>query len=1110
MKSVSFCIFLIFYGLIPAAGSTDAIEARLFHEMDIQISPSEHRIEVLDRLNLPRVENGIYIFSLHRGLAPALVDTPGTLTMIPSGGDGIFERYKLIIPKDVQIATLRYAGIIHHPLEAYGKEQSRGFRDSPGTIGEGGVYLQGRTHWYPIFEELDQIEFKLNIQLPEKWKAVSQGHSEPVTHSGRNTIHWECLKPQEEIYLIAAPFHLYEKKFKNISAQVYLRQQDPELARQYMDATGLYMDIYESLLGAYPYSKFALVENFWETGFGMPSFTLLGSRVIRLPFILHSSYPHEILHNWWGNGVYVDYPGGNWCEGLTAYLADHLIKEQRGQGAEHRLQSLQKYTDYALKERDFALADFRGRYSSASEAVGYGKSMMLFHMLRLELGDAQFIAGLRDFYANHLFKRASFEDLRVSFQKVSKKDLKGFFQQWVNGVGAPAISLIKPALKELDKGFELEFTLSQTQAGEAFNLSIPIAITTQDSTKSLQQILHMDTKSRTFKIGLDSRPLRLDIDPEFDLFRALDVEEIPPAFTRVFGSQKMIVILPRAAHSPMKEALEKFAQDFSKMGPEEVNILWDDQIEKLPELNTVAILGWSNRFYPNIVEDLKSYPIDLQVDTFKLEEKPYDKSSHAVAFAYRRPDPRHTPIAFIAAGIPESLVGLGRKLPHYHKYSFLVFEGSEPQNVGKGQWPVQKSPMSAYLQGSVEMASLSKRNPLFVPKKIFDRSRMLADIQFLASEDLQGRGFGEPGLEKAAQYIAKAFAEAGLKPLTGTKQPYFHSFQANGGDPERKVILNNIIGVIPGINPAFASQSLVIGAHYDHLGLGWPSVRHGQKGQIHHGADDNASGIAVLLELARVLKAYPEPPRTIVFVAFSGEEAGRLGSLEYVKNQSLFPASKILAMINLDTVGRLGNNKVLVLGSQSASEWQHIFRGVSYVTGIPTAMVQENLDSSDHNSFHEAGIPAIQLFSGPNSDYHRPSDTMDKIDGEGLVKIAAILKESVEYLAGRKEPLTSTLPDSKQQNDKSPKTNRKVSLGTVPDFSYQGQGYRLDGTVDGSPARNAGLQKGDIILKIENQDVNGLRDLSRILKSLQPGQKISITYQRSQSILSADITLKNN
>ncbi len=122
----------------------------------------------------------------------------------------------------------------------------------------------------------------------------------------------------------------------------FLRKPDQALADRYLDATAQYLEMYRGLLGPYPYSKFALVENFWETGYGMPSFTLLGEQIIRFPFILHSSYPHELLHNWWGNGVFVDLAGGNWCEGLTAYLADHLIAEQRGQGADHRRAILQK------------------------------------------------------------------------------------------------------------------------------------------------------------------------------------------------------------------------------------------------------------------------------------------------------------------------------------------------------------------------------------------------------------------------------------------------------------------------------------------------------------------------------------------------------------------------------------------------------------------------------------------------------------------------------------------------------------------------------------------------------------------------------------------------
>src|SRR5262249_34773097 len=166
-----------------------------------------------------------------------------------------------------------------------------------------------------------------------------------------------------------------------VKALAFLRKPEQALADRYLDATVQYLDMYRGLLGPYPYSKFALVENFWETGYGMPSFTLLGEQVIRFPFILHSSYPHELLHNWWGNGVFVDLAGGNWCEGLTAYLADHLIAEQRGQGAEHRRAILQRVTDYVTPENDFPLTRFLSRHNAVTEAVGYGKTAMVFNML---------------------------------------------------------------------------------------------------------------------------------------------------------------------------------------------------------------------------------------------------------------------------------------------------------------------------------------------------------------------------------------------------------------------------------------------------------------------------------------------------------------------------------------------------------------------------------------------------------------------------------------------------------------------------------------------------------------------------------------------------------
>ncbi len=152
------------------------------------------------------------------------------------------------------------------------------------------------------------------------------------------------------MYLVAGQWTEYARDGAGVTAMAFLRTPDEGLANRYLDATERYIRMYNDLIGPYPYGKFALVENFWETGYGMPSFTLLGPRIIRFPFILTSSYPHEILHNWWGNGVYVDYATGNWCEGLTAYLADHLIQEQRGTATTYRETTLQKYTDYAARE----------------------------------------------------------------------------------------------------------------------------------------------------------------------------------------------------------------------------------------------------------------------------------------------------------------------------------------------------------------------------------------------------------------------------------------------------------------------------------------------------------------------------------------------------------------------------------------------------------------------------------------------------------------------------------------------------------------------------------------------------------------------------------------
>ena len=1100
-------LLLLALSLIPAS-----LQARetVQHDLKVVLYPQENRFAAKDTITVPQKLLPDLQFRLHAELKP-LSPTAG-IRIVQQGsrpGTDSLASFRVTLPSGKNTFTLEYGGIINHPLEAYGKEYARGFKQTPGMISEKGVYLAGSSFWYPVFDE-ELLTFILQVDLPAGWMAVSQGERTLNFKQGNVTsVRWESARPQEEIYLVAARFTEYVQPAGRIKAMVFLRTPDEELALRYLDATARYVVMYEQLIGPYPYRKFALVENFWETGFGMPSFTLLGPKVIRFPFILHSSYPHEILHNWWGNGVFPDYTRGNWAEGLTAYLSDHLIKEQRGQATEYRQAALQKYADYVLSGRDFPLVQFHSRHSSSSEAVGYGKSLMFFHMLRSQLGDKGFGKALQHFYSKNKFQPASFEDLRRSFESVAGEDLRKEFSQWLKQPGAPELRISSASVRVKGNGFILATILEQVQPGSAYYLRIPIAVTMKGQDRAYQAVAIMKQKRLEFEVPLPARPLRLDVDPEFDLFRRLDRDEIPPALTQAFGAKKMLILLPSAAGDALIRAYRRLAQSIGRSGPDDVTIKLDSEVQKLPLDQAVTILGWKNLYRGEIFSALSGYDVTINQTNVTIGQTSIPRENHCVVLTARHPKNREYSLTWVAADPVDALPGLGRKLPHYHKYSYLGFEGPEPLNIAKGRWPVPASPMTVFFPlkdgtiAGVEMGKLTESTPLASLPPVFSKKGMMETIRFLSSSELAGRGFGSQGLDRAAEYIAEKFQQAGLKPAGDGEGSYFQTWEERGANPGRKVIMKNVVGVIAGRNCKLEAQSIVLGAHYDHLGLGWPDAKENNRGKIHYGADDNASGAAVLIELARVLGKTLQPDRSVVFVAFTGEEAGKKGSKHYAANQTRYPMEQCIGMLNLDTVGRLGKKKLLVLGAGSAAEWKHIFRGAGYVTGVEVATVNEELDASDHISFHEAGVPAVQLFSGPHPDYHRPSDTFDKIDAEGLLKVAAVAKEVIEYLAGREEFMTATLMSGKKAAA-SPKKSRKASLGTIPDFAYSGEGFRISGVVPGSPAESGGLKAGDVIVRIGSTVVHDLKGLSGILKTLNPGDTIAITFLREGKQMTAE------
>jgi len=492
-----------------------------------------------------------------------------------------------------------------------------------------------------------------------------------------------------------------------------------------------------------------------------------------------------------------------------------------------------------------------------------------------------------------------------------------------------------------------------------------------------------------------------------------------------------------------------------------------------------------NRFAPTVASVLERFDRQLPGD------------DHCFAFAVRHPDDADLAVGWIGAGRPASLPGLARKLPHYGKYSYLVFSGDEPTNVAKGQWPVLGSPMvRLFGDDPVEAASLQSREPLARPEPVFDPERLIGHVRHLASAELEGRGVGTPGLARTADYIAKEFADAGLEP-GGDDGGWFQSWTEPDGPEGKPVTVRNVIGVLSGVRPEWSEQSVVLGAHYDHLGRGWPDVRAGDEGEIHPGADDNASGIAVLLELATVLGRELQPERTLVFAAFTAEEWGLRGSRHYVETMKRWPVDKAMAMINLDTVGRLGEKKLTVFGTGTATEWTHIVRGICFTTGIQADAVTDDPGGSDQRSFVAAGLPAVQIFSGAHEDYHRPSDTVDAIDTAGLVKVATFVREAVVYLSERESPLTSTLSASAapRQPTRS-SSSRRVSLGTMPDFAFPGPGVKVSQVMPGTPAEAAGLKAGDLLVAIDDDDVADIRGYSDILRNHEPGDTIRLRVVR--------------
>lgn len=314
--------------------------------------------------------------------------------------------------------------------------------------------------------------------------------------------------------------------------------------------------------------------------------------------------------------------------------------------------------------------------------------------------------------------------------------------------------------------------------------------------------------------------------------------------------------------------------------------------------------------------------------------------------------------------------------------------------------------------------------------------------------------------------------------------------------------VKNVLGVLEGAGP-LADETIVIGAHYDHLGLGGQgnSLAPGTIA-VHNGADDNASGTSALIEVARQLASRAEKPkRRLVFIAFTGEEKGLLGSAEYVKTP-LFPLAKTIAMYNMDMVGRLQDNKLVVHGTGTAAELDKFVDELNKKHGFEITKKPSGFGPSDHSSFYAKQIPVLHLFTGTHGDYHRPSDDVDKINVAGMRRVAQFVTEIVlatDAAEGRPKYLATKGPQMSSGD--------RPYLGSIPDFNRNVEGYALMGAVPGSPADKAGMKSGDVIIQFGPSKIGGLEDIDSALRKFKAGETVPVVVLRGQDKVTLNVTL---
>jgi len=653
---------------LPLQASTD-----IHYVIKVAIDPTSRILNGKSQITLP--PGGQFELVLSRRFTVSHLQANGVQIMQQPTGSGGVQSWRIITENSeknrLRQVTLHWQGGLAELDQNLDHAQTLG-RPIP-VSSYAGTFLPNSSMWYPaIFGVLASYEVELSLPLGQRGLVAGKLVHESETNGYQAKFVFDY--PSDGIDLMAGPYQVRSDTMpstvaaKEIQLRTYFHPEIHDLSQDYLNSVKQYIAFYEQWIGEYPFTEFSVVSSPTPTGFGMPTLTYLGVSVLKLPFIRATSLGHEVLHNWWGNGVYADYSRGNWSEGLTTFMADYTYKAQQGSAAarEMRLDWLRDFTALAPGQ-DQPLLAFTSRTHGASKIVGYNKAAMFFLMLRDWLGEPVFDKAIRTFWREQRFRVAAWQDIQQIFEQVADRSLDAYFKQWLTRTGAPQIR-VSEATSHVTKEDRHKLLVTLEQSEAVYQLRVPILVRDLSGhEEKLYADLHF--ARQTFEWTLPLQPVEVFLDPDFQLFRLLISEEAAPILREGMVSQsaKTMLLFPKDSEG------YRIASDL---------------ISSLQGRKPALTIDWTHFDQtPLVVVGLRQQVNDWLIQQ-NLPEMPQTiQNQEATAYIWTVRLPSGAVMIFISAQDNDSLLALRRSLPHYGRQSYLVYSGASV--LERGVWPAQ-------------------------------------------------------------------------------------------------------------------------------------------------------------------------------------------------------------------------------------------------------------------------------------------------------------------------------------------------------------------------------------------------------------------------------------